>query len=146
MFTLSPASTEVTSRTMPGRSFTDAQSSSYSASPISIAQSEGSPDLTGPDEINCKGCGPTLADRQMASMTAGWSGYDDLVVQHYEAQDEQADNWQPLEDGPPSPMHRLPANIDRFANGDDAQPQPTQLAQGNGAKFDSAPAVSPGSY
>ncbi|WP_449470761.1 hypothetical protein [Sphingobium chungangianum] len=132
--------------TPPRLSFTDVQSSSYPASPISVTQSESSTDLAGPQEINCKGCGPTLADRQMASMTAGWSGYDDPVVQHYEAQDQQADDWQPLEDAPPSPMHRLPANIDRFANGDDAQPQPTQLAQGNGAKFDSAPAVSPVPY
>ena len=132
--------------TPPRMSFTDVESSSYSASRFAVAEPESGADLTGPEEISCKGCGPTLAERQMASMTAGWSGYDDPVVQRYEAQDQQAEDWQPLEDAPPSPMRKLPANIERFANGDEAQPQPTQLAQGNGARSDQTPAAPAVSY
>lgn len=141
--------------TPPRVAFTDFEPS-YSTSSDPIVAADGA-DLAGPEEIDCKGCGPTLAQRQMTAMMGSWSGYDDPVVQRYEAQDVQSGTgWEPLEDAPPSPVHRLPANIDRFANGEDAepqsqsqlqpQPQPTQLAQGSQVAFDQAPTATVTSY
>ena len=131
--------------TPPRVAFTDIESS-YSASPDPVIATDGG-DLAGPEEIDCKGCGPTLAQRQMTAMMGSWSGYDDPAVQRYEAQDVQTDtDWQPLADAPPSPVHRLPANIERFANGDDAPPHPAQLAQGSQPAFDRTPAATVTSY
>ncbi|MEV5033985.1 hypothetical protein [Sphingobium sp. LMC3-1-1.1] len=41
--------------------------------------------LTGPAVVDCKGCGPTLADRQMAADLANWNGSNDPDVRHDEA-------------------------------------------------------------
>lgn len=96
--------------------------------------SDAAPDLTslnGPADVRCTGCGPTLADRQMAAMMGGWDGYSDPVVQDYGARDEAPENLLPApSDPPPSPAHQLPANIDQFAAGEVAAPQPVQWAQG----------------
>ena len=131
--------------TPPRVAFTDFEPS-YSTSSDPIVAADGA-DLAGPEEIDCKGCGPTLAQRQMTAMMGSWTGYDDPAVQRYEAQDVQADaDWQPQDDAPPSPVHRLPANIERFANGDDAQAQPTQLAQSSQSTYDQQPAATVTSY
>ncbi|HWV11980.1 MAG TPA: hypothetical protein VN110_01670 [Sphingobium sp.] len=119
---------------------------SYSTSSEPIVAADGT-DLAGPEEIDCKGCGPTLAQRQMTAMMGSWSGYDDPAVQRYEAQHVQTDtDWQPQDDAPPSPVHRLPANIERFADGDDAPPQPTQLAQSSQSTYDQQPVATVTSY
>lgn len=93
-------------------------------------------DLNGPAEVRCSGCGPTLAQRQMAAMTGGWNGYDDPVVRDYQAQtkDDPEDLMPAGQDGPPPPpVRRLPANIERFAAGEmEPSPQPVQYAQGSG--------------
>ncbi|HEX7877375.1 MAG TPA: hypothetical protein VF489_12410 [Sphingobium sp.] len=95
--------------------------------------SDAAPDLTslnGPAEIRCTGCGPTLADRQMAATMGDWAGYDDPMVQDGVRDDEAPEDLLPAPtDPPPSPAHRLPANIDRFAAGDVAA-QSEQWAQG----------------
>ncbi len=131
--------------TPPRVAFTDVEPS-YSVSSDPVVTTDG-PDLAGPVEIDCKGCGPTLAQRQMTAMMGSWSGYDDPVVQRYEAQDVDAQrDWQPQDDAPPSPVHRLSANVERFASGEGAQPQPTQLAQGSQPTFDQAPAATMTSY
>src|SRR3546814_20855265 len=39
-----------------------------------------SANLAGPAVVRCDGCGPTLADRQMAADMAGWDGMNDTVV------------------------------------------------------------------
>lgn len=131
--------------TPPRTAFTDVETPSYSASPVTEAPSDVT-NFTGPEEITCKGCGPTLADRQMTAMMGSWSGYDDPVVQRYEAQEPHEDaDWQPLDDLQPSPSHQLPANIERFAEGDDA-PQPMQLAQAHAAQPEQKPAAAATSY
>jgi hypothetical protein len=38
--------------------------------------------LTGPAVVDCKGCGPTLADRQMAADLANWNGSNDPAVRY----------------------------------------------------------------
>lgn len=87
-------------------------------------------DLNGPVEVRCTGCGPTLAQRQMTEMMGGWDGYSDPVVQHYEVQQEAPQNLlnEPV-DPPPSPVHQLPGNIDRFAAGEGV-PAPVQTIRG----------------
>ena len=110
---------------------------SYDAPLLSAEPSDAAtPDpaeLRGPTEIHCIGCGPTLAQRQMAAMmTGGWDGYDDPVVRDYEAQDHAPPD-DPLPygtDALPSPIHQLPANIDRFATGGNTLDPPVQLVQG----------------
>lgn len=78
----------------------------------------------GPGEIVCKGCGPTLAERRMAADNPGWDadgmigGTSDPVVADYLAQEDKA----PPVELPPSGMHRLPANIQRFADGEEGAP------------------------
>lgn len=106
-------------------------------------------DLNGPVEIRCTGCGPTLAQRQMAMMMGGWDGYSDPVVQDYAAQDYGAPDepMLPEADAQPSPIHQLPANVDRFAAGEPATPEPVQLAQGRpGATADYLPAAATSPY
>lgn len=86
-------------------------------------------ELTGPAEIDCKGCGPTLADRRMAMDMAGWQGMNDPVVRDYAAQDDsfQADHGPPPE---PPVVQRLPAAIERFAAGEAGEPwQRVKVAQ-----------------
>ncbi|MDX3901463.1 MAG: hypothetical protein QHC40_13280 [Sphingobium sp.] len=79
----------------------------------------------GPVIIRCKGCGPTLAERRMAADNAGWdpdgmiTGASDPVVADYMAQEQPASV--PV-DYPPSDLHRLPVNIQRFADGQSAPP------------------------
>lgn len=74
----------------------------------------------GPGEIVCKGCGPTLAERRMAADNPGWSsdgmidGPDDPVAADYGAQDVSASVPSVSSD-----THRLPADIQRFANGEE---------------------------
>jgi hypothetical protein len=78
--------------------------------------------LRGPTEIICKGCGPTLADRQWHADMAGWdqSGMtggesSDPVVRDY-LSDTPLDEEAPPE--PPRAIEQLPANIVRFASAD----------------------------
>ncbi|MFC4592899.1 hypothetical protein [Sphingobium tyrosinilyticum] len=117
--------------TPPRIAFTDAEIP-YSAQQESASQ----PDVTGlsgPTDIKCQGCGPTLADRQMAVMMGGgWSGYDDPAVRDYMAQEYSADDDAPLPQDyeQPTPV-RLPANIERFAAGESDGSQPVQIAQGS---------------
>jgi hypothetical protein len=79
-----------------------------------------SPDR-GPGAIICKGCGPTLAERRMAVDNPGWDpdgmvkGTRDPVVIDYMAQEDKA----PRVAVPQSGLHRLPPNIQRFANGEE---------------------------
>ena len=117
--------------TPPRTSFSDYQESA------AVAQSQDAmfdaTHLNGPQEVRCTGCGPTLAQRQMAAMMGGWDGYSDPVVRDYAAQaDEPEGLLSETADAPPSPMHQLPANIDRFAIGETTAAQPVQLAQGAG--------------
>lgn len=88
--------------------------------------------LNGPVEVRCTGCGPTLAQRQMQASYGSWSGYDDPVVQDYEARgsDEPEDLMAQVDDMPPSPVHQLPDRIERFAKGENAAPSPMRIAQG----------------
>ncbi len=81
----------------------------------------------GPGRVVCRGCGPTLAERRMASDMAGLDadgmidGTADPVVRDYlrDAPSPQ------LRDIPPSPVHRLPLNVQRFADGPaEASPPP----------------------
>jgi hypothetical protein len=78
----------------------------------------------GPGEIVCKGCGPTLAERRMAADNPGWDadgmigGTSDPVVADYMAQEDKV----PPVELPPSDMHRLPVNIQRFADGEEGAP------------------------
>ena len=132
--------------TPPRVSFNDVETS-YSEPHESMVQPDPA-SLNGPAEITCKGCGPTLADRQMAAMTADtWSGYDDPVVRDYASHDYSADY-----DPPPSPAQdlttvasrQLPANVERFAAGESDAPQPVQMAQGSMAASASLP--TPTSY
>lgn len=79
----------------------------------------------GPGIIRCKGCGPTLAERRMAADNAGWdpdgmiTGSSDPVVADYMAQEQPASA--PV-DYPSSDLHRLPVNIQRFADGEGGPP------------------------
>src|SRR3546814_13259227 len=74
-----------------------------------------SANLAGPAVVRCDGCGPTLADRQMAADMAGWDGMNDPVVRDYAAQD---DGMTPDHAEPPRPVRMLPASIERFADGE----------------------------
>ncbi|AMK24994.1 hypothetical protein K426_20325 [Sphingobium sp. TKS] len=88
--------------------------------------------LTGPAVIHCKGCGPTLADRQMAADMAGWDGMNDPVVRDYAAQDvvSEADDVEP-----PPPARTLPASIERFVAGEsEGSLQPVKIAQAPNSK------------
>jgi hypothetical protein len=132
--------------TTPPRVAFDDVESSYSAPQESVAQPD-TTGLNGPTEITCRGCGPTLADRQMAAMmSGGWTGYDDPVVRDYMAQDYQPDEDQPLQPEyvQATPIRQLPANIERFAAGESDAPQPVQIAQGSIAA--PAPPVTAASY
>jgi len=115
----------------------------YSAPQITEAEPD-SASLNGPSEIRCTGCGPTLAQRQMAAMVGGgWSGYDDPLVRDYMAQDYGTDEDQPLPSGeiasPSAPQ--LPDNVERFAAGEYDAPPPMQLAQGGVSGPRNAPAA-----
>ena len=101
-------------------------------------------DLNGPTEVRCSGCAPTLAQRQMASMRGGWSGYDDRLTRDYMAQDKDKPEDLLAEDydAPPAPSAPgLPANVERFAAGEVTAPEPVRFAQGSGeaAEDDSVP-------
>jgi len=102
--------------------------------------------LTGPAIIDCKGCGPTLADRQMASDMAGWDGMNDPVVRDYAAQDAVSE----VDDvGPPPPARTLPASIERFAAGEsEGSMQPVKIAQAPNSRTpaEEAPADAAFSY
>lgn len=129
--------------TSPRVAFTDA-ATPYSDDQESVAQPEPAA-LNGPVEITCKGCGPTLADRQMAAMMgSGWSGYDDPVVRDYMAQDYEISEVAPVvaEEARPMPVRQLPANIERFAAGEGDVP--VRMAQRSLAA-DAAP-LNGGSY
>jgi hypothetical protein len=77
----------------------------------------------GPGTIVCKGCGPTLAERRMAADNIGANPdgmidrTSDPVVAEYLA---QGDSVPPSL--PPSDIHRLPAHIQRFADGQEETP------------------------
>lgn len=106
--------------TPPRVAFTDA-ATSYSDYQENVVEEPEPAALNGPVEITCKGCGPTLADRQMAAMTGGgWSGYDDPVVRDYMAQDYETSEVAPVvaEEARPMPVRQLPPNIERFAAGE----------------------------
>jgi hypothetical protein len=76
-------------------------------------------DLNGPALVECKGCGPTLADRQMAANMAGWDGTNDPVVRDYTADYAMQDDAMQADYGaPPAPVRTLPASIERFAAGE----------------------------
>ncbi|WP_232307413.1 MULTISPECIES: hypothetical protein [Sphingobium] len=91
-----------------------------------------SADLNGPAIIHCSGCGPTLADRQMAADMAGWSGMSDPLVRDYAARDEP--NQTDYAD-PPPPVRTLPASIERLAAGEsDGDWPPVQIAQARNSK------------
>lgn len=84
-------------------------------------------ELTGPAIIRCKGCGPTLADRQMAADMAGWDGMSDPMVRDYAAQDDPA---QVGYAEPPPPARTLPASVERFADGESVgSVPPVRIAQ-----------------
>lgn len=74
--------------------------------------------LTGPAIIQCKGCGPTLADRQMAADRAGWDGMQDPVVRDYAAQEESGQSGYaapvPLEGTEPAPAERFAESEDSW--------------------------------
>lgn len=95
-----------------------AQVASTDSSDIFLSDSADTP-LSGPEIIDCKGCGPTLADRQwQADMAAYDAGYmvddsNDPVVREYERDYERYGSVDPQ----PSPIHRLPDTIERFARG-----------------------------
>ena len=93
--------------------------------------------LTGPTKINCKGCGPTLVQRQMAAMMGGWDGYDDPVVRDYAARDHPPPEDLLAQSDPSPPPVQLPANVERFAAGEVSSPQSAQgqssLADAGGA-------------
>ncbi|HKY83161.1 MAG TPA: hypothetical protein VJM09_17020 [Sphingobium sp.] len=95
---------------------------------------EAAPDgsgLNGPVEIRCKGCGPTLAQRQMASMMGSWDGYDDPIVRDYQAPDPGMPEELLTQPEPTTAAaHQLPATIERFAAGEATASQTVQWAQG----------------
>ncbi|WP_242125738.1 hypothetical protein [Sphingobium sp. Sx8-8] len=96
-------------------------------------------DLNGPSVIDCKGCGPTLADRQMMADRAAWDGSDDAFVRDYAAQDDQVpeDYVDPLPyQGAVGQPRTLPATVERFAAGG-------QEASWGGAKIAEAPPQNP---
>jgi hypothetical protein len=83
--------------------------------------------LTGPATIRCEGCGPTLADRQMAADMAGWDGADDPAWRDYAAREDE-DRTGYAE--PPPPVRILPASVERFAAGEsEGRFQPVRIAQ-----------------
>lgn len=120
--------------------------------PYSATQADGGSaypaDLGGPAEISCKGCGPTLAQRQMASMMGGWNGYDDPVVKDYVARGEDSPEDLLPEDyaAPAPPARHLPAHVERFAAGETATTEPVQLAQGSRGVAADAVLPAGGSY
>ena len=76
-------------------------------------------DLNGPALVECKGCGPTLADRQMAANMAGWDGMNDPVVRDYTADYVTQDDAMQADYGaPPAPVPTSPASIEGFAAGE----------------------------
>lgn len=89
----------------------------------SAAPASNNPDR-GPAAIVCKGCGPTLAERRMAADNPGWDadgmieGTTDPVVADYMGQDDSP----PVVERSPSDAPRLPANIQRFADGEKGAP------------------------
>lgn len=88
--------------------------------------------LNGPQEVKCTGCGPTLAERQYYAAPATWNGYDDPMVQDYDAQEPNRpeDLLTDARDHAPPQVHQLPENIDPFANGDTPAPHPMRIVQG----------------
>ncbi|WP_340265692.1 hypothetical protein [Sphingobium mellinum] len=107
-----------------------------------------SADLNGPTEVSCNGCGPTLAQRQMASMMGGWDGHDDPVVKEYMAQGKNSpEDLLPDDYATPVPPPRhLSPNVERFAAGDAAAPEPVQLAHAPGGVIDDVVLPAGGSY
>lgn len=99
----------------------------------------------GPDEIKCRGCGPTLAERDRARDMAGLDlnglidGSRDPQVRAYMAQEEALP--------PPMPptAQRLPTMVERFAAADDrAQPPvPRPIVPVQPAAASTAPIVNP---
>ncbi|WP_150291116.1 hypothetical protein [Sphingobium estronivorans] len=116
------------------------------------AVAQGAPDdsasLAGPAVIDCKGCGPTLADRQMAADRAGWDGMSDPVVRDYAEQDEAI----PVDEGespPPVTARTLPAAVERFAADEsEDRREPVRIAQVQNSKTpaEEAPADAAWSY
>lgn len=88
--------------------------------------------LNGPVDVRCTGCGPTLADRQRYADAATWNGYDDPLVQDYDAQDpaRSEDLMTDVSDTTASPAHRLPDEAERLASDDDSAPHPIRVVQG----------------
>lgn len=86
-----------------------------------------------PVAINCKGCGPTLADRRFAADMAGWDGSQDPLAQDYMAAEHSDAAYPPDEESqPPRPsVQQLPPLIERFAAGEEiAPPQAFRVARG----------------
>ncbi|KEQ51631.1 putative uncharacterized protein precursor [Sphingobium chlorophenolicum] len=82
--------------------------------------------LTGPAVIHCEGCGPTLADRQMAADMAGWDGAQDPAWRDYAAREDEGQ----AEFAPPSPpASLLPASEER-----EESFQPVRIAEAPNGK------------
>ncbi|KXU30161.1 hypothetical protein A0J57_15575 [Sphingobium sp. 22B] len=64
-------------------------------SPDGTGYDMGSADLTGPAIVRCDGCGPTLADRQMAADMAGWDGTLPVSIERF-ANGESEGSFQPV--------------------------------------------------
>ncbi len=87
--------------------------------------------LSGPAIIHCKGCGPTLADRQMAAEMAGWNGMNDPAVREYASQDEEI----PVDVVEPPPRVRtLPASVERFVSDEGGDWGTVRIAQAPDSK------------
>jgi hypothetical protein len=81
--------------------------------------------MTGPVEVKCTGCGPTLEERRWRAETAGWdsglsaSDSRDPVVREYYTRLPDDDPSPTLTDEPRAPeVDPLPDNVARFARGE----------------------------
>ncbi|WP_022683305.1 hypothetical protein [Sphingobium bisphenolivorans] len=85
-------------------------------------------ELTGPAIVKCSGCGPTLADRQMATDMAGWDASNDPMWHDYNSQPnyEQA-NYDAEPEAPAA--QPLPVSVERYATEGSTQPWPVKVAQ-----------------
>ncbi|MEJ7927719.1 hypothetical protein WG908_13265 [Sphingobium sp. AN641] len=102
--------------------------------------------LNGPARIICKGCGPTLAERRFAADMAALDadamvhGSRDPAVVDY-MRDDVPDPYPAVYPpaAEPSPVHRLPASVQRFADGGSGPPAATSTMR----TLSDAPAAEP---